>query len=37
MKCNKCGNEIDGNNNFCTNCGSKLKIKKQIIIKIHYI
>ena len=43
MKCNKCGNEIDGNNNFCTNCGSKLKIKKTnnnkntLYIKFNYL
>ena len=29
MKCDKCGNEVDENNKFCTNCGSKLKIKRE--------
>lgn len=29
MKCDKCENEVDENNKFCTNCGSKLKIKRE--------
>lgn len=43
MKCNKCGNEIEETNKFCTNCGYKLKKEKintsknTIYIKFNYL
>lgn len=29
MKCEKCGNEIDENSKFCSNCGEEIKNDKQ--------
>ena len=33
LKCNKCGNTIDANNNFCTHCGEAIGDNNKVTLK----
>ena len=37
MKCRKCGNEIEEKDEYCGNCGAKVKTNKTIKIKFNYL
>ena len=37
MKCPKCDNEIDNNNNFCEYCGEPIKKSRKMLLKIIYV
>lgn len=37
MKCRKCGNEIEEKDEYCGNCGAKVKTNKTIKLKFNYL